>query len=337
MYRIVYIVPYFGKMRKDFNIWLKSCSYNKTIDFLIFTDDHGKYNYPSNVHVKYISLSEIKQQIEKKLGFNIAMSHPYKLCDFKPAYGDIFSDYITEYDFWGHCDVDLIFGDIRNFITDKILDNYEKIGFLGHSTLYKNTYDINQRYKISIEGYDVNYKKVFTTEQGYHFDEGFMNKLYKANNWPLYTVVHFADLTEYRHNFFLTNMEKNLNHSRQIFIWEKGRLFRLYLHKHRIYKDEFMYIHFLKRNMKLEANLTTVADKLIIYPNVITDANIELSYSFINKIAKPKWVKYFFKLYQQKKTTIRFNNLFKRVAHRLKKYYALSHSNDKLNDLENWQ
>ena len=98
MYKIVYIVPYFGKMRSDFNIWLKSCSYNKSIDFLIFTDDCGNYDYPANVHMKYITLPDLKLQIEDKLGFNIAMSHPYKLCDFKPAYGDIFSDYITEYD-----------------------------------------------------------------------------------------------------------------------------------------------------------------------------------------------------------------------------------------------
>lgn len=337
MYRIVYIVPYFGKMRKDFNIWLKSCEYNETIDFLVFTDDHEEYNYPTNVRVEYISLGQMKEYIQNNLGFEIALERPYKFCDLKPAYGDIFREYIKGYDFWGHCDTDMIWGDIRKFITDDVLGKYEKIGFLGHSTLYKNTKEINQRYKISIEGYDVNYKKVFTTEQGYHFDEGFMNKLYKDNNWPLYTGVHFADLTEYRHNFFLTNVEKHLNYSRQIFIWEKGHLFRLYLHKHKICKDEFLYIHFLKRNMKLETKLTTVADKLIIYPNVITDANIELSYCFINKVAKPRWIKYFFNLYQQKKATIRFNNLFTRIMHRLKKYYALSHNNEKLNDLENWQ
>lgn len=337
MYKIVYIVPYFGKMRSDFNIWLKSCSYNKSIDFLIFTDDCGNYDYPANVHMKYITLPDLKLQIEDKLGFNIAMSHPYKLCDFKPAYGDIFSDYITEYDFWGHCDTDLIWGDIRTFITDEILCKYEKIGFLGHSTLYKNTKEINQRYKASIDGCDVNYKKVFTTDQGFHFDEGFVNKLYRVNNWPFYTGVHFADLTEYRHNFFLTNVKKETNHTRQIFVWEKGHLHRLYLCGHKICNDEFMYIHFLKRKMKLDANLTAVADRLVIYPNVITDASIDLNYSFINKVASPRWIEYFFKLYQQKKKTIRLNNLFKRIVHRLKKYYALSYNNDKLNDLEKWQ
>lgn len=337
MYRIVYIIPYFGKMRNDFNIWLKSCSYNNTIDFLIFTDDHNDYNYPANVYVKYIALAELKLQIEEKLGFNIAMSHPYKFCDLKPAYGDIFSDYISEYDFWGHCDTDLIWGDIRTFITDEILSKYEKIGFLGHSTLYKNTKEINLRYRISIDGCETNYKKVFQNEQGFHFDEGFMNKLYKTYNWPLYSGVHFADLTEYRYNFFLTNIKKELNHSRQIFVWEKGHLLRYYLHGHKIYKDEFMYIHFLKRNMALDVNLTIIADKLIIYPNIITDSNIDINYRFINKVARPRWTKYFFNLYQQKKDTIKLSNLFKRTVHRLKKYYMLSHNNDKLNDLENWQ
>ena len=35
----------------------------------------------------------------------------YKLTDFKPAYGEIFQDYIIQYDFWGFTDIDLIYGD----------------------------------------------------------------------------------------------------------------------------------------------------------------------------------------------------------------------------------
>ena len=31
------------------------------------------------------------------------------------------------YDFWGHCDMDLIWGDIRNFITEDVLSKYDKI------------------------------------------------------------------------------------------------------------------------------------------------------------------------------------------------------------------
>ena len=44
------------------------------------------------------------------------VNSPYKLCDYKPVYGLIFDEDLQDYDFWGHCDVDLIFGDIRKFI-----------------------------------------------------------------------------------------------------------------------------------------------------------------------------------------------------------------------------
>ena len=36
----------------------------------------------------------------KALRFEVAAETGYKLCDFKPAYGIIFADYIKEYDFF---------------------------------------------------------------------------------------------------------------------------------------------------------------------------------------------------------------------------------------------
>jgi hypothetical protein len=34
--------------------------------------------------------------------------NPYKICDWKPFYGHIFREYLVAYDFWGHCDMDII-------------------------------------------------------------------------------------------------------------------------------------------------------------------------------------------------------------------------------------
>ena len=59
-------------------------------------------------------------------------------------YGYLFDDYLTEYDFWGHCDVDLIFGNIRKFIDDKILNQYDRILSRGHLSLYRNCKEINE-------------------------------------------------------------------------------------------------------------------------------------------------------------------------------------------------
>lgn len=51
-YSIAYVIPYFGKLRDDFCVWLKSCEYNQSIDFILFIDDLTPYKYPSNVHVR---------------------------------------------------------------------------------------------------------------------------------------------------------------------------------------------------------------------------------------------------------------------------------------------
>ena len=51
----------------------------------------------------------------RKLGFEVYLERPYKCCDLKPAYGVIFEEYLTAYSYWGHCDFDLIFGDLQYF------------------------------------------------------------------------------------------------------------------------------------------------------------------------------------------------------------------------------
>jgi hypothetical protein len=63
----------------------------------------------------------------EKLGFGVNIKHSYKLCDFKPAYGFIFFELIENYDFWGYCDIDIIFGSIRDFITKEILESHDLI------------------------------------------------------------------------------------------------------------------------------------------------------------------------------------------------------------------
>ena len=55
------------------------------------------YQYPSNVHVVPMTLEEFKANAKKKLGFDVCIPQPYKLCDFKPAYGFLFEDYIQDW------------------------------------------------------------------------------------------------------------------------------------------------------------------------------------------------------------------------------------------------
>ena len=71
MKSIIFICPYFGKLpRNHMPIWLESCKYNSSIDWLIITDDTENYDYPINVKVKYMSFDKLKQKIQKKQFFS---------------------------------------------------------------------------------------------------------------------------------------------------------------------------------------------------------------------------------------------------------------------------
>lgn len=169
---IALISCYFGKLPWYFGYFIHSCKYNPSIDFYIITDDKGYTKpLPGNITLIHKTLHEISVLATEKLGFGVHIKHGYKLCDFKPAYGFIFGDILTPYDFWGHCDIDIIFGDIREFITVELLENYELISvrhdwLSGCFLLYKNTEKLNTLFLHSTD-----YKKVFTSDMHYCFDE----------------------------------------------------------------------------------------------------------------------------------------------------------------------
>ena len=155
-----------------FPYFLHSCRYNPNIDFLIFTSiTDTKIELPPNVKTIPYSLKQFKTETSKKLGFKVTVESGYKLCDFKPAYGYVFSDYIKDYDFWGYCDIDLIFGNIRTFMTDELLNEYDIISarhdyLTGCFALYRNNPEMRELFKQSKD-----YRKVFTEPRNFFFDE----------------------------------------------------------------------------------------------------------------------------------------------------------------------
>jgi hypothetical protein len=148
--KIGFVVPYFGNLPDYFQVWLDSCKDNPTIDWLLFTNDKSQYEYPSNVKVQYTTFEDIQVLIKRNYEFDVKIESPYKLCDYKIAYGEIFKEYLVNYDFWGYCDVDLIWGDIRKFYTNELLDEYDKIGNQGHATIYRNDIEVNARYNLKL-------------------------------------------------------------------------------------------------------------------------------------------------------------------------------------------
>lgn len=265
MRTIAFVIPYFGKLPNYFELWLHSCRYNPTVDWIIFTDDRRKFDYPDNVKVIYTSLKTVKKLIQSKFDFSIKLSKAYKLCDYKPAYGYIFSKWIKEYDYWGYCDLDVIFGNIRKFITDDILEQYIKVLKHGHFTLIRNDEIGNSFFKLCDKNC-VDYKTVFISDDIWAFDEyGGISSILDRKGIDQYFDNIFADVF-YCYDF-LHLMFKDSDYVPQIFIWENGKLIRRYAEKMCVKEQEFLYIHLQKRKMKIDFPFNSDINKFMIGPH----------------------------------------------------------------------
>jgi len=171
-YKIAVVICYFGKLPWYFDFFVHSCGFNPSIDFYIVTDDRTYCKpLPDNVVFVYSSINAINELASKSLGIKTNILNGYKLCDFKPAYGLLFPELIQGYDFWGQGDLDVIYGDIKSFITEDILNEFDFISVrhdyaTGCFTLHRNNSLINNIFKKSRD-----YLRVFSSSKHYCFDE----------------------------------------------------------------------------------------------------------------------------------------------------------------------
>lgn len=169
---IAMLTCWYGDYPWYFPYFIHSCTYNPTVDFIIVTNNLNTIsNKPENVKIVYKTPEDIRDLASEKLGFTVNLQYPYKLCDFKPAYGLIFSEIIQRYDFWGHGDIDMVYGNIREFMTEELLSDYDVVSsrhdfITGTFCLYRNVEITNTLFMQSKD-----YKLVFSRPEHFCFDE----------------------------------------------------------------------------------------------------------------------------------------------------------------------
>lgn len=141
---VIKLIPYFGSWPEWFDLYLLSCKFNPDIDWFFFTDCSVPENAPANVKFIKISFNDYKAIISERLKINFSADNPFKLCDVRPAFGFIHELDTSGYDFYAYGDIDIIYGDIRKFMTDKTLSEFDVIGthqrrLSGHFSLFRNT------------------------------------------------------------------------------------------------------------------------------------------------------------------------------------------------------
>lgn len=268
MKNIVLIIPYYGKKLPSYSkSWLVSAEWNSDVDFIVITDIKIEIPLPKNIHLMKITFEELKELIQEKFDFKIAIKNPYKLCDYRPAYGFIFSKLIKGYDYWGYCDIDLVFGNMRKYFNNSVLCNYDRILYLGHTSLYKNTSKINEAFKL--DGALFNYRTVYSKDEHFAFDEiTGVDAILKKNGISTYREKIYADI-DVKYNSMILN-GKNFNYTYQIFYWEKGHIYRAYINRENKREiEEFLYLHFQKKQPVYLIDNSKTVDSFVITPDKI--------------------------------------------------------------------
>lgn len=248
---------YFGKLPGWMQLWFDSCSWNPEFTWVFITDsDTEKYRIPINVRVINSELTEIKSIFQKHLGFNIALDNPYKLCDYRAIYWLILDHYGIKCDFWGWCDIDVVFGNLGKFLDASLFNKYDRILCLGHLSLVRYSYMNNRTYLLPSKTH--NYRKVFTNSINVGFDEHYgLTEIWRMNELNQYDNENIvADIDPQFVPLVLTIPQNNLFN--QAFYIANGRVVQVGLNLlGRFVSKEYAYMHFQKRKLATPAGIIT--------------------------------------------------------------------------------
>jgi len=223
---------------------------NPSIDWILFTDCEPLARIPPNVTVRRMSFDEYRGTIERRLRIGFSRPTPHKLCDVRPALGVVYREDIEEYDYFGWCDLDVIFGDLRRFLDDRVLTmdvvstHADRVS--GHFCLLRNTSRMRGAFRLCRA-----WRELFEAGEYQGFDE---LAFARALRWPRrpWTARSLVELQHCwpRRLYFVEQYSTVDSKSRA---WHDGkadypgewRWERGHLTNDRDGPREFMYLHFM--------------------------------------------------------------------------------------------
>ena len=242
-------------------------------------------NLPQNVKLLYLPYEKFKEKIMESFPFKVSIENYGRISQFRPALAYIFPEIVKTYDFWGFMECDLIPGNIREFISEDILEKNQKIFKLGHMQMFKNNHFMNTLFKqraLSALSYKYAYKHNIL-----FFEELIgMHNIARAKKVSTYTENVFSDIVCSEYVFKNSKYGyPNIQSKQYIFEYNKGELYRYYIENDEIVKEKTLYVHLQKRNMNIA---TKDYDSYLIIPNTfIKNFKMDIN-SFEDIIKKSK-------------------------------------------------
>nr|WP_294565427.1 DUF6625 family protein [uncultured Rhodopila sp.] len=179
------------------------------------------------------------------LGIAVEIESPYKVCDFRPVFWALLTQATRPYQYWGHCDIDMVFGNLGNYITRDLLAQYDKIFTVGHLTLYRNCSLANEMFSRPYPRFD--WRAILSESRHLGFDEHIgINRIWQEHGGRTFedeTLIADIDPAIRRYE----RAAPNRNYRHQLFYFERGHVYRGYSVGSQWKTEEFMYIHFQKR------------------------------------------------------------------------------------------
>lgn len=123
-------------------------------------------------------LELFKARVKETLGIDVTVKlGDRKICEFDPALGLIFPELVSHFDFWGHFNLDCVYGRLNKWLPEELLKKLDVFGndpgaACGPLTLYRNKPVVNELFKQCEE-----WEQIFTSEEFHGFDEGPFSKL----------------------------------------------------------------------------------------------------------------------------------------------------------------
>lgn len=291
--RIIHI--YFGKLPAWFNSFVTSCKYNNHLDFLLLTDNIDFKSEVKNISAQFFTVNDFNKLASENLGFTVSLYNSYKLCEFKPAFGVIFKQFLKGYDYWGYCDNDLLFGDMKQFLSLSDIEKYDVIStysnfMSGPICFYRNIAKINTLYaKI------YNYQKVYKFNEWCGSEENFIGLPgLKAFIFNFFRRIGFFFFNSFKKgatpqlkfiNYWVykqLRMRKNIAVDISEVVWQentKGNLKALFID---LLKSDREYARVQKNDWKLRW------EKGKLYTNY--DKNEIFSFHFVDSKSKPGFI-----------------------------------------------
>ena len=267
MKTIVVIFPYFGKLPPQYQMWRASALRNPSVDFMFFTDTDVEP--AKNIIVNIMQFSDFQQLVQKAFDFPIVLDRPYKLCEYKQAYGYMLQDYMKEYDFWGFGDLDLVYGNLRSFFTEEVLSHKFLLGW-GHLTLLHNDEDTNTFFMKQMDGYQ-NYKYAFTTSKITFFDEfnhnGCSDKWRDCRPEDCWLEEPFDNASKPKQSYHFNSLTRGWK--QVIFEHMGNKLYMIRFNHGKLEKKESLYAHFQHRGFMKDH--VTDYSHFLVTPNAIID------------------------------------------------------------------